>query len=56
MGKLRRVIPCEDNFDTSIEKAYQKPITRIIEEGVFIINSEGEILNILTEWHQSKNI
>ena len=46
----------EDYFEIFIEKAYKKPITRIIEEGVFIINYEGEILNSKTEWHQSKII
>ena len=46
----------EDYFDILIVKAYQKPITRIIEEGVFIINYEGEILNSKTEWHQPKII
>ena len=46
----------EDYFDIFIVKAYQKPITRIIEEGVFIINYEGEILNSKTEWHQPKII
>ena len=35
----------EDFFEIFIVKAYRKPITRIIEEGVFIINHEGEILN-----------
>ena len=39
-----------------ILKAYRKPITRIIEEGVFIINHEGEILNSKTKWHQPKII
>ena len=46
----------EDYFEIFIEKAYKKPITRIIEEGVFIINYEGEILNSKTEWHQPKII
>ena len=46
----------EDYFDIFIVKAYRKPITRIIEEGVFIINHEGEILNSKTEWHQPKII
>ena len=34
----------------------KKTITRIIEEGVFIVNHEGEILNSKTEWHQRKII
>ena len=34
----------EDYFDIFIVKPYRKPITRIIEEGVFIINHEGEVL------------
>ena len=46
----------EDYFEIFNEKAYKKPITRIIEEGVFIINYEGEILNSKTEWHQPKII
>ena len=32
------------------------PNSRIVEEGVFIINHEGEILNSKTEWHQPKII
>lgn len=46
----------EDYFGIFIVKAYHKPITRNIEEGVFIINYEGEILNSKTEWHQPKII
>ena len=46
----------EEYFDIFIVKAYKKPITRIIEEGVFIVNYEGEILNSKTEWHQPKII
>ena len=34
------------------KKHLEKTITRIIEEEVFIINHEGEILNSKTEWHQ----
>ena len=37
-------------------KAYQKPFTRCIEEGTFIVNQEGELLNSKNEWHQPKLI
>ena len=33
----------KDYFDILIETAYRKPITIIVEEGVFIINHEGKI-------------
>ena len=55
-GGVKEGSKFEDYFDIFIEKAYRKPITRIIEEGVFIINYEGEILNSKTEWHQPKII
>ena len=55
-GGVREGSTFEDYFDIFIVKAYRKPITRIIEEGVFIINHEGEILNSKTEWHQPKII
>ena len=46
----------EDYFEIQIVKAYSKPLTRIIEEGTFIINHEGEVLNSKNEWHQQKII
>jgi hypothetical protein len=55
-GGLKEGEQFEDYFEILIEKAYKKPITRIVEEGVFIINHEGEILNSKTEWHQPKII
>ena len=33
----------EDYFEIFIDKAYKKPITRKVAEGVFIVNYEGEI-------------
>jgi hypothetical protein len=44
-GGLKHGDLFEDYFGIFIVKAYHKPITRNIEEGVFIINYEGEILN-----------
>ena len=55
-GGLKEGSKFEEYFDIHIVKAYKKPITRIVEEGVFIINYEGEILNSKTEWHQPKII
>ena len=37
-------------------KAYQKPLTRNIEEGTFIVNYQGEILDSKNKWHQTKII
>ena len=37
-----------------LKRHKQNPISRVIEEGVFIVNRQGEILNTKTEWHQSK--
>ena len=41
-----------DLFEIKIIKAYKKPFTRHVEEGTFIANHEGEILNSKSEWHQ----
>ena len=46
--------PFEDIFEVEIVKAYSKPATRQTEEGVFMINVKGELLNSKTEWHQPK--
>ena len=46
----------EELFDVEIVKAYSKPMTRQTEEGTFMINVEGELLNSKTEWHQPKLI
>ena len=35
-------------------KAYSKPITRQTEEGTFMLNIKGKLLNSKTEWHQPK--
>ena len=43
-----------DNFSVEIVKAYNKPMTRQTEEGTFMINVKGELLNSKTEWHQPK--
>ena len=46
----------EDLFEVEIIKAYSKPMTRQTEEGTFMININGELLNSKTEWHQPKII
>ena len=46
----------EDYFDIEIVKSYRKPLTRTIEEGTFIVNFNGEVLNSKNEWHQPKII
>ena len=35
-------------------QAYQKPFTRLVEEGTFISSHKGELLNSKNEWHQAK--
>ena len=45
-----------DYFTVQIVKAYNKPMTRQTEEGTFMINVKGELLNSKTEWHQPKLI
>ena len=55
-GGLKKGEAFEDYFDIFIMKAYQKPLTRNIEEGTFIVNYQGEILNSKNEWHQPKII
>ena len=37
-------------------KAYKKPFTKCVEEGTYIANHQGEILNSKSEWHQAKII
>ena len=39
-----------------ILKAYKKPFTMLVEEGTFISNHKGELLNSKSEWHQAKII
>ena len=46
----------EDCFSVEIVKAYNKPMSRQTEEGTFMINIKGELLNSKTEWHQPKII
>ena len=43
-----------DCFLVEIVKAYSKPITRQTEEGTFMVNIKGNLLNSKTEWHQPK--
>ena len=45
-----------DYFEVQIVKAYNKPMTRVIEEGTFIVNFDAELLNSKNEWHQPKII
>ena len=37
-------------------KAYKKPFTICVEEGTYIANHQGEVLNSKSEWHQLKLI
>ena len=41
-----------DLFEIKVLKAYKKPFTRNVEEGTYIANHEGIILNSKSEWHQ----
>ena len=45
-----------DFFDITILKAYRKPFTKCVEEGTYIANHNGELLNSKSEWHQAKII
>ena len=53
-GGLKEGHDFADCFFVEIVKAYQKPMTRQTEEGTFMINTVGELLNSKTEWHQPK--
>ena len=45
----------EDYFQkVNIVKAYTKVLNRSIEEGTFMINHNGEVLNLKTEWNQPR--
>ena len=55
-GGVREGSKFEDYFDIEIVKAYNKPLTRQTEEGTFMVNVKGELLNSKTEWHQPKII
>ena len=55
-GGFKKGDKFEDFFEIFIVKAYRKPLTRNIEEGTFIVNYEGEILNSKNEWNQPKII
>ena len=46
----------EDYFIVKIVRADNKPVIRQTEEGTFMINIKGELLNSKTEWHQPKLI
>ena len=41
----------EELFDVEIVRAYSKPATRQTEEGVFMINIQGELLNSKKDRH-----
>ena len=43
-----------DFFEIVTIKAYKKPFTRNVEEGTYIANHEGEVINSKTEWHQTQ--
>ena len=45
----------EDYFEIFIEKVFKKPITRIVAEGVFIVNYEGEIRMASAKKYSDKN-
>ena len=45
-----------DYFKIEVLKAYRKPFTKCVEEGTYIANHKGKILNSKSEWHQAKII
>ena len=55
-GGLKADEGFEDYYSFEITKAYQKVITRWVEEGTFIVNHERDVLNSKNEWHQPKII
>lgn len=55
-GGLKADEGFEDYYSFEITKAYQKVITRGVEEGTFIVNHKGEVLNSKNEWRQPKII
>ena len=42
--------------EVNITKSYNKVLTRCVEEGTFIINHKGQVLNSKSEWNQPKII
>ena len=48
--------PIDDFFKVNILKAYQKVLTRLVDEGTNLNSHNGPILNSKTEWHQPKII
>ena len=48
--------PIDDFFEVNILKAYQKVLTRLVDEGTNLNSHNGPILNSKTEWHQPKLI
>ena len=43
-----------DYFEIVILKAYKKVFNKCVEEGTYISNHAGEIMNSKSEWHQAK--
>ena len=48
--------PIDDFFEVNILKAYQKVLTRFVDEGTNLTSHNGQILNSKTDWHQPKII
>ena len=42
----------EDVFSVKVVRAYSKVLTRCVDEGTFIAEHKGELLNSKSEWHQ----
>ena len=42
------------NSHLKMHSGEKSPFTRLVEEGTFISNHEGELLNSKNEWHQAK--
>ena len=55
-GGLKEGETFSDYFEVHIVKEYSKPLTRVIEEGTFIVNYKSELFNSKNEWHQPKII
>ena len=56
-GGLKPGEKFEDYFgEVNIVKSYNKNLTKCVEEGTFILNHKGQVLNSKSEWNQPKII
>ena len=46
----------EDMYSVKVVRAYSKVLTRCVDEGTFIAEHKGELLNSKSEWRQPRII